>query len=79
MKDTAETDALYNTVAIDLADKLHAIRKTAHANQITHPPSIDSLFPAFNRIPSWNRKRIRGHGASSRFRGIGCASRTPWR
>ena len=51
MKDTAETNALYNTVAIDLADKLQAIRKTAHANQITHPPSIDSLFPAFNRIP----------------------------
>lgn len=51
MKDTAKTEALYNAVAIDIADKLHAVRKTAHAEQQTRPPSMDTLFPAFNRIP----------------------------
>lgn len=51
MTEATETKAHYNTVAIDIADKLHAVRRTVHAEQKTNPPSMDALFPAFNRIP----------------------------
>ena len=51
MKDTAETRAVYNTTAIDIADKLNAVRKAVHGEQKTRPPLMDALFPAFNRVP----------------------------
>ena len=51
MKDTAETRALYNTTAIDIADKLNAVRKAVHGEQKKRPPLMDALFPAFNRVP----------------------------
>ncbi|MDB3979780.1 TauD/TfdA family dioxygenase [Pseudomonadales bacterium] len=51
MKDPAETRALYNTTAIDIADKLNAVRKAVHGEQKTRPPLMDALFPAFNRVP----------------------------
>mgnify|MGYP007004890426 FL=1 len=31
MKDTSETKALYNTMAIDIAGKLNAVRKIVHS------------------------------------------------
>ena len=37
MKDTAETRALYNTTAIDIAGKLNAVRKAVHGEQKTAP------------------------------------------
>ena len=51
MTEATETKAHYNTVAIDIADKLHAVRRTVHAEQKTKPHSMDALFPAVNRIP----------------------------
>ena len=40
MKDPAETRALYNTTAIDIADKLNAVRKAVHGEQ-KNPPALD--------------------------------------
>ena len=67
MKDTSETKALYNTMAIDIAGKLNAVRKMVHSEQKTRPPQMDALFPAYNRVPVGVAREyeIMGHRAVS--------------
>ena len=69
MTEATETKAHYNTVAIDIADKLHAVRRTVHAEQKTKPHSMDALFPAVNPHPCRRSTRIRNDGQSTRIRG----------